>query len=49
MLHNDNVKDLVFVRNVPLKRQVDARYLIKQFGTVRIEGKKGRKVERIAV
>ena len=42
MLLNYNLKDLVFVRNVPLKRQVDASYLIRQFGTVRAEGKKGR-------
>jgi len=43
MLRNDNLKDLVFVRIVPLIRHVDASYIHRQFGTVRAEGKKGRK------
>jgi len=46
MLRNDNLKDLVLVRNVPLIRHVDASYLHRQFGTGRAEGKKERKVER---
>jgi len=29
------------------KRQVDVSYLIRQFGTVRAEGKKGRKIEKL--
>lgn len=40
MRRNNNLKGLVFVRIVPLIRHVDARYLHRQSGTVRAEGKK---------
>jgi uncharacterized C2H2 Zn-finger protein len=46
MFRNDNLIDLVFFRNVPLIRHVDASYLHRHFGTGRAEGKKVRKVER---
>jgi hypothetical protein len=40
MLRNDNLKDLVLVRNVPLIRHVDASYLHREFGTARADEKK---------
>jgi hypothetical protein len=49
MFRNGNLKDLVPVRNVPLIRHVGASYRHRQFGTVRAEGEKGRKKERITV
>ena len=43
MLRNNNLKDLVFFRIVPLIRHVVVSYLHRQFGTVSAEGRKGRK------